>query len=249
MACMAGFTKESRPTPSQWAQAINTSATAEYSQRTLATRYIASLNRLSPSAVRSADCSPVEYAYPYLHILAVEVFARLQRQSFLLENQYYEGVSLRAQTEALEEGWAIVHDTRLYMTNSQKSIVQFAAPTSPHTPELLRDYRTLMGQIRFVQGDLRDYANRHIGMLTLEDSRKRIEQTVTVNRLTKLAFVYIPLNFVTSAFGMKITELGTGKGRLWMFFTVAVALGGIVLASVSISLKRSWKSQKKIGQL
>lgn len=72
----------------------------------------------------------------YLPLLAfpgVEVFARLQRQSFLLEKQYYEGTSARTQIEALEEGWAIVHDTRLYMTNSQNSIKKFASPTSSLT--------------------------------------------------------------------------------------------------------------------
>ena len=80
----------------------------------------------------------------------MEVFARLQRQSFLLEKQYYEGTSARAQTEALEEGWAIVHDTRLYMTNSQNSIKKFASPTSSLTPDILRDYEVLMGQIHVI---------------------------------------------------------------------------------------------------
>jgi len=35
-----------------------------------------------------------------------------------------------------------------------------------------------------------------MGMLTLEDSGKAIEQTDSVNRLAKLAFIFIPLNFV-----------------------------------------------------
>jgi Mg2+ and Co2+ transporter CorA len=52
--------------------------------------------------------------------------------------------------------------------------------------------------------------SRHLGMMTLEDNKKTIEQAVTVNRLTKLAFIFIPLNFVTSAFGI---SLSWGLGR------------------------------------
>jgi hypothetical protein len=89
---------------------------------------MASLHRLSAASIQSADKCLVEYIYPYSHLIAVEVFARLQRQGFLLEKQYYEGTSAQAQTEALREGWAIVHDTRLYITNSQNSIKKFASP-------------------------------------------------------------------------------------------------------------------------
>jgi hypothetical protein len=71
-----------------------------------------------------------------------------------------------------------------------------------------------MGQIHIIQEDLRDYVSRHPGMMTLEDNKKTIEQAVTVNRLTKLAFIFITLNFVTSAFKMNLIELGTGKVEL-----------------------------------
>jgi hypothetical protein len=239
---MAGFTGDSRPLPAELAQAIERATTANYSQSTIANRYMASLHRLSTASIQSADKFPVEYIYPYLHFLAVEVFARLQRQSFLLEKQYYEGTSARAQTEALEEGWAIVHDTRLYMTNSQNSIKKFASPTSSLTPDILRDYEVLMGQIHLIQEDLRDYVSRHLGMMTLEDNKKTIEQAVTVNRLTKLAFIFIPLNFVTSAFGMNLIELGTGKAELWMVFVACVTLGMVILTVVSLALRGSKKA-------
>jgi CorA-like Mg2+ transporter protein len=242
MSCAAGFTTDIRPSPATLSGAVKVGKTDDFSQRTLARRYLAVLNRFSPEQVRSADRNPIEYTYPYLHLLAVEVFARLQRQSFLIEQQYYGGDSARAQTEALEEGWAIVHDTRLYMTNSQKSLEQFAKAgvfTSQQSAEVLKDFRTLMGQIRLIQGDLRDYLSRHVGMLALQDSKKSIEQAVTMNGLTKLAFVFIPLNFVTSAFGMNLTSLGTGKAEIWMVVVSCVLLGGVVLVVVAIALSRS----------
>jgi len=182
---------------------------------------------------------PSRVYLPLPAFLAVEVFARLQRQSFLLEKQYYEGTSARAQTESLEEGWAIVHDTRLYMTNSQNSIKKFASPDSSLTPDILHDYEVLIGQIQLIQEDLRDYVSRHLGMMTLEDNKKSIEQAVTVNRLTKLAFIFIPLNCVTSAFGMNLIELGTGKAKLWMVIAACVTLGLVISTVVSFALRGS----------
>jgi hypothetical protein len=246
---MAGFTTDSRPSATQLKTVIVTSTTANYSQRTLANRYISALQRLSKVEIQSADKHPVEYVYPYLHLLAVEVFARLQRESFFLEKQYYNGESARARTEALEEGWAIVHDTRLYMANSQNSIKLFAKPDSTQTENILKDYQTLMDQIQIVQGDLRDYVNRHIGMLALKDSSKSVEQATMVNRLTELAFIFIPLNFVTSAFGMNLMELGTGKAELWMVFVASAILGGIIVLVVNFALSSSKKESRGFVKL
>jgi Mg2+ and Co2+ transporter CorA len=79
-------------------------------------------------------------------------------------------------------------------------------------------------------------------MMTLEDNKKSIEQAVTVNRLTKLAFIFIPLNFVTSAFGINLIELGTGKAELWMVVVACVTLGMVILTVVSFALRGSKKA-------
>jgi hypothetical protein len=62
-----------------------------------------------------------------------------------------------------------------------------------------------------------------------------------VNRLTKLAFIFITLNFVTTAFGMNLIELGAGKAELWMVFVACVSLGIVILTVVTLALKDSKK--------
>ncbi|KAH7379946.1 hypothetical protein BKA64DRAFT_648240 [Cadophora sp. MPI-SDFR-AT-0126] len=63
----------------------------------------------------------------------------------------------------------------------------------------------------------------------LEEARKSTQTAISVARLTKLAFIFIPLNFVTSFFGMNMTQFGTGGISLWVFFITAPTLICITL--------------------
>ena len=48
-----------------------------------------------------------------------------------------------------------------------------------------------------------------------------------LHRLTLVAFVFIPLNFATSFFGMNVQQLGTGRIHIGFSFLTAVLAGGL----------------------
>lgn len=56
------------------------------------------------------------------------------------------------------------------------------------------------------------------------ESRKAIEQTDRVKKLTLLATFFIPLSFTASLFGMNFQVFGQGHLGLWIFPTVAVPI-------------------------
>ncbi|KAL8905172.1 MAG: hypothetical protein Q9207_002799 [Kuettlingeria erythrocarpa] len=58
----------------------------------------------------------------------------------------------------------------------------------------------------------------------IEESRKAIQQAEVVKRLTALAFVFIPISTVCSAFGMNIEQLSHNLPSVWVFATVALAI-------------------------
>lgn len=58
----------------------------------------------------------------------------------------------------------------------------------------------------------------------IEESRKAIQQAEVVKRLTALAFVFIPISTVCSAFGMNIEQLSHDMPSVWVFATVALAI-------------------------
>jgi hypothetical protein len=69
--------------------------------------------------------------------------------------------------------------------------------------------------------------------LTIEQSRLSIDQAQRASRLTVLAFIYVPLSFVTGIFGMNIQQINGSGLSIWVCF-VAVA------AAVFVTLPVFW---------
>jgi Mg2+ and Co2+ transporter CorA len=67
--------------------------------------------------------------------------------------------------------------------------------------------------------------------ISVQDSQISIEQSQRATRLTQLAFIYVPLSFVTGIFGMNVQQInGTGLS-IWVCF---VALAIIVVLTGTI---------------
>lgn len=77
--------------------------------------------------------------------------------------------------------------------------------------------------------------------LSMQDSQASIEQTRRSTRLTQLAFIYIPLSFVTSIFGMNIKEL---NGSVLDLRAVFVGVTAVVLATATVFLFLHYFSAK-----
>jgi hypothetical protein len=71
----------------------------------------------------------------------------------------------------------------------------------------------------------------------LAESRRAMSQAKRVTRLTLIAFVYIPLSFTTSFFGMNVTAFATGTMVplwVWVVTTVPVLLVTVVVFFVDV---------------
>jgi hypothetical protein len=93
-----------------------------------------------------------------------------------------------------------------------------------------------LGKGRKIDAHIRDELNLHVGLLSLDESRKSIEasqQTITqgysVRRLTVIACIYLPLGLMTSAFGMNLKEFGKDGTSLSVFFIATSVLTAITL--------------------
>jgi Mg2+ and Co2+ transporter CorA len=59
---------------------------------------------------------------------------------------------------------------------------------------------------------------------TIDESRKAIEQSERLKKLTLLASLFIPISFCSSLFGMNIDLLGQGTVKFWWFFVLCVPI-------------------------
>lgn len=77
---------------------------------------------------------------------------------------------------------------------------------------------------------------------TIDESRKAIEQSGRLKRLTLLATLFIPLSFSSSVFGMNIDLLGQNAVRFWWFFVLCVPVTLLTYALYlwDLQVLRAW---------
>lgn len=89
---------------------------------------------------------------------------------------------------------------------------------------LRRDYAWLLERAVALSGK----CGTEIGNLAtkgmLAESRKAIELSRRVARLTRLAFVFVPLSFTSSLFGMNLYPLGEERYSLWLWVAVSLPI-------------------------
>jgi hypothetical protein len=196
------------------------------------------LARLEPEEISSANKNIVEYIGPAAHLYALGFATVLDDIRKTISVTDY-----RDSTDILDRQWASLDIVFRDISNSTQAISRIAPENSEKFHTLLQDYRDLLDQAEQLRTKLTSVLQRDVSLAALSESRKSIRQADSIRRLTLLAFVFVPLNFVTSFFGMNTKEFGTGKVKLWICFTVAsvVTLTVLVTAGVLRGLEQWWK--------
>ncbi|KAB8263102.1 hypothetical protein BDV32DRAFT_136167 [Aspergillus pseudonomiae] len=86
--------------------------------------------------------------------------------------------------------------------------------------DIIRSVSDLFDQINQILTRLRRASSSLTSNMGLLDSRRSIDEAHAVTRLTELAFIFIPLSFSTSVFGMQI-EPFKDSAPVWKFVVVA----------------------------
>ena len=143
---------------------------------------------------------------------------------------------------------ALLDKLRTYVIDNL-SILQCQHSSHRHKPnhtgagsdlfdDLKRDLDFVLARIDFLRTRCDTIATTLLSTMSILESQKSIEQSRQVNQLTKLAFFYIPLSFVSSVFGMNVKEIQTNP-PIWVFFVTAVSF---TLLSILVA---SWQEIKR----
>ena len=106
---------------------------------------------------------------------------------------------------------------------------------SQRWPDLLHDYEHMLEEAKQNSDQFEAYEMKCMNRFGLMASTKAVQQSESIGRLSTLAFVFIPLSFITSFFGMNLVEFGTGSIRIWVFIVSAAVLVLTMLTAWAVS--------------
>ncbi|RKK89171.1 hypothetical protein BFJ68_g16776 [Fusarium oxysporum] len=76
--------------------------------------------------------------------------------------------------------------------------------------------------------------------MSISESQRAITQAERVGKLTLLAFIFVPLSFTTSFFGMNVQQIEGKNLGIWWWIAMSVPIVGLVFALYFIDISALW---------
>ncbi|KAH7323572.1 hypothetical protein BKA65DRAFT_481382 [Rhexocercosporidium sp. MPI-PUGE-AT-0058] len=125
----------------------------------------------------------------------------------------------------------------------------FGSPSGTFTPKgLVGDYKDLHDRAAVLSGRCTTGIEIMMNKAMVKESKKAVEQTGRLKKLTLLATFFIPLSFSSSIFGMNFKVFGQGELGLWWFFVLSVPITTVAFIYYLWDAQKSrdvWKRVRK----
>jgi hypothetical protein len=145
---------------------------------------------------------------------------KLYEYSTSVDNIRQELDKLNTDMRSLQR-WRRRSMSSMYKIKAVSRFLERETLSEVDTTSLKKDYE-------YIAGLLGDFGSRLEGMLPvvtslvqIVDSRRSLEETANVSRLTVMALIFVPLTYVSNLFSMS-DQLGPGGPLFWIYFVVAV---------------------------
>ncbi|KAF3917415.1 hypothetical protein ABW21_db0206217 [Orbilia brochopaga] len=113
---------------------------------------------------------------------------------------------------------------------------------------ILADMRRVQEYMADLRAQINEYSAYTASQESIREARKSVAQASSVTQLTRLAFIYIPLTFATSLFGINIREWQDDGMPSGLWFVLTAGLCTILTLAVAMGLSK-WadKIEKRGG--
>ena len=190
---------------------------------------------LDATQIESANRNPVEYIIPFFELLEAHCHHITQP----LRTAHQQSAEYNQVSQSTLEGDRLLFtawkDARGHIEDFQSIVNRIGAyqdvlyngrKSDPDRSKVmdmvLRKHNRLLEKARNTEQHIRDTIQLNVGNLSLQESRKSLQQADTIGRVSILAFVFLPLSLVTSFFGMNVQQL-TGAGATWQAIMITGA--------------------------
>jgi len=207
------------------------------------------LLHLNSTEILAADRNIIEYLHPYAQFLATAFTAEMSS----IEKKVQKLCHTWPQTDEEDEDTVVEHalvdihphivhfsEIRISLDRCYHHLSQFIEKqaASPKMINLVRDYQTLARHAEEFERNSRLFTQLWIGLADVEEARESRREATQVRLLTNLAFIFIPLDFINSFFGMNFDAL-TGTSSTIRFSITAGVMITVLMLSFFIILRVS----------
>jgi len=117
------------------------------------------------------------------------------------------------------------------------------------TPSPLIKIHDMQSEAKELEAFLMETFQLLMSFLSVQDSQISIQQSRRGTLITVLAFVYVPLSFVTGIFGMNVKQINGSPLDLWVCFAaLAVVVVGTVVGYAAYKGWQWWKTRDRKQQ-
>ena len=176
----------------------------------------------------NANDQPLEYISAFVE-LAVQAIARKlcqQEQDFM--RPHFGAVNDLAVYILAQNHRDIVrhlYSLHTFIRSFETHYIRDSTESDPRLVRFKESCDSVLSDGRYLCSLVQERMQIDTSLASIRESKKSIEEAVVVKRLTRLAFVFIPLTYSSSLFGMNIREM-TGEGpRIWNFVAVSICIG------------------------
>ena len=116
-----------------------------------------------------------------------------------------------------------------------------------HWEDIMADVEEVYDRMKILQERVDQIINVATAVISIEDSKKAMQEARSVTRITYLAFVFVPMSFTTSFLSM--TDFPVGTRVYWVFFVIALPLSTLaVLIAVNWATINRYLGGKKANR-
>ncbi len=173
----------------------------------------------------------------------------IERASWLLPNLRYTKQVLYRHIHATRRTLDSIRNASTHPKWPRDTTDSGSRKATAAAQSLVRDFEHLLERAEALDRRVTEAINVLMSSIYISESQKAIEQAERVGKLTFLAFIFIPLSFTTSLFGMNVTELEDDVGlKWWAALSVPVTAGAVALFywDVEAHLQRGWAALREL---
>ncbi|KAF2685912.1 hypothetical protein K458DRAFT_263366, partial [Lentithecium fluviatile CBS 122367] len=194
--------------------------------------FLRALTDLSPDDCRLCEKDPFMFLsdiYDTSALSWMQVFSYLHASfASLPPSPTDQAPRLRADKELLDRSVSYFSEVLSFLKHPPETW-QSHARSKEVAKRLITDFEVLRAEADSLSKWCSESISIAMSTISILDSQKNLAEARRIQFITYLAFIFIPMTFIASCFGMNIQELANPGSTLRMYFTISVPFTVVML--------------------